>query len=176
MKKLISCFLISCFLISIPCFSASSVEYILGANDILEVKIIGQPDLTTKQVVTPDGKISLPVLGRVRVEGLTAKQLDEYLSAEFAKYIEKAQVVVYLTARPIYIIQHDVKKNTWEVKEAKSIEEARALAGKDYKGEIKHGDIINVEVSRKPDFWEANWYKVITATAVLAGIYATLNR
>lgn len=152
-----------------------AAEYILGANDQLEIRIIGQPDLDTKQTVAPDGTISLPALGRVRVEGLTLKQLDEYLTAEFTKYIEKPQVVAYLTARPIYIIQHDLKKNTWEVKEAKSIEEARALAGKDYTGDIRYGDIITVEVSKKPDFWEANWYKVITATAVLAGIYSTLK-
>lgn len=52
------------------------------------------------------------------------------------------------------MIQHDLKKNTWDVKEAKSIDEARALAGKNYAGEIKNGDIVSVEVGEKPDFWE----------------------
>jgi len=156
--------------------SAFASEYILGPNDQLEINIIGQPDLTTKQVVTPDGTISLPVIGRINVSGLTLNQLDRYLNLEFAKYIEKPKVIVYLTTRPIYIIQHDIKKNTWDVKEAKSIEEARALAGKDYTGDINYGDIINVEVSKKPDIWEENWYKIITATAVVAGIYATLNK
>jgi hypothetical protein len=73
------------------------------------------------------------------------------------------------------VIQHDLKKNTWEVKEAKSIEEAKAFAGKEYKGDIKYGDIINVDVSREPDFFEENWYKIITATAVVVGI-ASSNR
>ena len=150
-------------------------EYRLGPNDQLEINIIGQPDLTTKQVVTPDGTVSLQVLGRTKVEGMTLHQLDEHLTKEFAKYIVKPKVIVYLTARPIYIIQHDVKKNAWEVKEAKSIEEARALAGKEYDGEINYGDIINVETSNKPDFWEDNWYKIITATAVIAGVYTTFK-
>ena len=153
-----------------------ATEYILGPNDQLEINIIGQPDLTTKQVVTPDGTISLPVIGRIKVSGLTLNQLDEYLSAEFAKYIQKPKIIVYLTARPIYVIQHDIKKNTWDVKAAGSIEEARALAGEKYTGDISYGDIVNVEVSRKPDFFEENWYKIITAGAVLVGIYSTLNR
>jgi hypothetical protein len=42
--------------------------------------------------------------------------------------------------------------------------------------DIKHGDIVSVEVGEKPDFWEQNWYKIITGTAVMVGIYATLNR
>ena len=179
MKKPICIFLLIIVLHSFVIGNLSFViadEYRLGSNDQLEVKIINQPDLTTKQVITPDGTISLPVIGRVRVEDLTLKQLDEYLTTEFSKYIKNPQVIIYLTARPIYIIQHDIKKNTWDVKEAKSIEEARALAGKDYTQDINYGDIITVDISKKPDFWEANWYKVITATAVIAGVYATLNR
>jgi hypothetical protein len=74
------------------------------------------------------------------------------------------------------VIQHDVRKNTWDVKEAKSINEARSLAGGNYAGEIRHGDIVSVEVSERPDFFEQNWYKIITATAVMVGVYSTLRR
>lgn len=176
MKKLISSLLIFCFLFSVSQLPVFAESYTLAPGDSLEVKIIGKPKFDTKQTIAPDGKINLPILGRVSVSGYTMDKLTEYLTEEFSLYLTKPQVIIYLTPRPIYIIQHDVKKNIWEVKEAKSIEEARALAGKDYKGEIKHGDIITVEVSEKPDWLESNWYKVITATAVLVGIYATLNR
>lgn len=43
-------------------------------------------------------------------------------------------------------------------------------------GEIKQGKVVSVEVSEKPDFWEQNWYKVITGVAVVVGIYATLHK
>jgi polysaccharide export outer membrane protein len=153
-----------------------AADYVLAPNDQLEVKIIGQKDLDTKQTIAPDGTISLPLLGRVTAQGQTLKGFNEYLSAEFAKYITRPQVVVYLTPRPIYVIKHDVNKNTWDVKEAKSVPEAKALAGKDYSGEIKPGEIVSVEVGEKPDWWESNWYKVITGTAVLVGIYATVRK
>ena len=177
MKKSICIFLIILHSLFISHSSlVIAAEYRLAPNDTLEITIVGHKNLSTKQTITPDGTLSLPIIGRINAEGLTLKQLDEYLTAEFAKYIEKPQITVYLAARPIYIIQHDLKKNTWDVKEAKSIEEARALAGKDYESEIKHGDIITVDVSRKADFFESNWYRIITAAAVVVGIYATLNR
>ena len=156
--------------------SSYASEYMLAPNDQLEIKIVGQKDLDTKQAIAPDGTMSLPLLGRVTALGQTLGGFNNYLSAEFAKYIKNPQVVVYLTPRPIYVIQHDVKKNTWDVKEAKSVEEARALAGRNYTGQISNGDIVSVEVSQKADFWEDNWYKVLTATAVAVGIYATLHK
>ena len=138
-------------------------------------------DLNTKQTIAPDGTISLPFLGRIEARGQTLKEFNAHLKSAFSKYVANAQVVVALTPRPIYVIQHDVKKNVWEVKKANSIEEARAYMGPpdkgDYRGlKIQHGDVLSVNVSRKPDFFEQNWYKIITAGAVLVGIYATLNR
>ncbi len=157
----------------------AKAEYRLASGDQLEIKIINQSALDTKQTIAPDGSISLPLLGRVIVQGQTLEGINSYLVAEFSKYFKNPQVVVYLTPRPIYVVQHDLKKNTWEVKEAKSIEEARAYLGPpgkgDYRG-LKHGDIITAEVGKKPDWWEDNWYKVVTAVAVAAGVYSTLNR
>lgn len=37
-------------------------------------------------------------------------------------------------------------------------------------------NVYHVSMGTKPDFWEANWHKIITATAVLVGIYATLHK
>jgi len=151
-------------------------EYTLAPNDTLEVKIIGQKDMDTKQTIAPDGTISMPFLGRITASGKTLSEFETYLKTELAKYIEKAQIIVYLTPRSIYVIQHNIKTNLSEVKEAKSITEAKAFAGEDYTKEIKYGDVITVDVGDQPDWWENNWYKVITATAVVVGIITTLNK
>ncbi|MFA5893984.1 MAG: polysaccharide biosynthesis/export family protein [Candidatus Margulisiibacteriota bacterium] len=176
MKKPICLFLAFWLLFSGYCLPVLAAEYTLAPSDQLEVRIIGQKDLDTKQSIAPDGTISLPFLGRVTAQGQTLAGFNNYLSVEFAKYIKSPQVVVYLTPRPIYVIQHDYKKNVWDVKEANSVDEARALAGMNYTGRISNGDIVSVEVGQKPDFWEDNWYKVLTGTAVAVGIYATMHR
>jgi hypothetical protein len=176
MIKSICLFLLICFLTPVLSFPALAGAYILAPNDQLEIRVINHKNLDTKQTIAPDGSISLPLIGRITAQGQMLNSFDKYLTAEFSKYVNNPQVVVYLTPRPIYVIQHDLKKNTWDVKEAKSVDEARALAGRNYTGEIGHGEIVSIEVSEKPDWWETNWYKVITGTAVLVGIYATVRK
>jgi hypothetical protein len=195
MKKLISLFLITMFLHSLVIGNcpvsaldkmirdpakretlAIADEYRLAPNDTLEIKITNQKNMDTKQIIAPDGSISLPILGRVTASGQTLAEFSSYLTKEFSKYVQNPQIIIYLTPRPIYIIQHNLDKNTWEVKEAKTIEEAYAYAGKDYKGEIHYGDVIHVYTSTAPDWWADNWYRMITGAAVLVGIYATLHK
>lgn len=175
MKKLTAMTLIISMLLGFTT-SAFAAEYKLAPDDTLEIKVLNRDDLDTKQIIAPDGSISLPLIGRTIAGGKTLEELNHQLVSRFSKYIQSPQVVVFLVPRPIYIVHHNVRKNTWDIKEANSIEEAKALAGKDYTGVIKYGETIVVEVNKKPDFWEDNWYKVITATAVIAGVYVTLNR
>ena len=176
MKRILTVFLIFTLIFPIIASTVLAFEYTLAPNDQLEIKVINKKDLDTKQTIAPDGTISLPFLDRITASGKTLNEFEAYLKAELGKYIEKPQIIVYLTPRSIYVVQHDLKKNTWEVKEAKSIPEAKAYAGEDYTKEIRYGDVITVDVGKQPDWWEDNWYKVITATAVIAGIAATLNK
>jgi protein involved in polysaccharide export with SLBB domain len=176
MKKILSMFLIFSILFPVLSSAVMAFEYTLATNDTLEIKIIGQKDMDTKQTIAPDGTISLPFVGRVTASGKTLPEFESYLKTELAKYIEKAQIIVYLTPRSIYIVQHNLKTNLSEVKEARTIAEAKAYAGGDYTKDIKYGDVITVDVGRQPDWWEDNWYKVLTGAAVAVGIYATLNK
>jgi hypothetical protein len=176
MKKFVVYLIIASLLSPMIASLAYAFEYTLATNDLLEVKILNQKDMDTKQTITPDGTIALPFLGRVQAQGKTLTEFQAYLTTEFAKYVDKPQLVVYLTPRSIYVVQHDIKKNTWDVKEAKSIPEAKAFAGEDYTKEIKYGDVITVDVGLQPDWWENNWYKVLTGIAVAVGIYETLKK
>jgi len=87
-------------------------DYTLAPGDQLEVCLIGQKDLDTKQTIAPDGSISLPLVSRVIAEGKTLKSMNEYLVSEYSKYVKNPQVVISLTPRPIYVIQHDVRQYT----------------------------------------------------------------
>ena len=176
MKKFVVYLIIASLLSPMIASFAYAFEYTLATNDLLAVKILNQKDMDTKQTITPDGTIALPFLGRVQAQGKTLTEFQAYLTTEFAKYVDKPQLVVYLTPRSIYVVQHDIKKNTWDVKEAKSIPEAKAFAGEDYTKEIKYGDVITVDVGLQPDWWENNWYKVLTGIAVAVGIYETLKK
>jgi len=164
--------------------SGFAEEYLLGPNDTLEINIIGHKDMETKQTVTPDGQVSLPILGVIPIQGKTLKGLQKYLTDSYSAYIEKPQITINLTPKPIYVVQYDLKKDTWEVKKAASVDEANAYAGLvpseaegiNSKFTLENGSIYKVSMGTKPDFWESNWYKVITAAAVMVGIYATMHK
>jgi len=170
MKKLITKLILINLLLSllVPCF-AGTPSYVLAPGDVLDIQIINKKDLNTKQTVAPDGTINLQLFGRYRVEGKSLLELQKILEEHFKKYIQKPQLAIYLEPRPIYVIQKDLAKKTWEVKKAASITEARALAG-NYQGNITHGSIISVDTGKEPDWFEDNWYKVLTAVGVAIGI------
>jgi protein involved in polysaccharide export with SLBB domain len=176
LKKFISFCLIITLLFSLIPKPIFAEEYILAPQDTIELQVINDKTLNTKQTIAPDGTISLGLVGRIKAEGQSLSGLQIFLEKEYTKYIKAPQIVLMLEPRPIYIVWHDISKNTWEVKTAKSITEAKALAGKNYTGEIKYGDTINIEISQEKDWFEANWYKVLTATAVVVGIYGTVHR
>jgi len=141
----------------------------LAPGDVLDIQIINKKDLNTKQPVAPDGTINLPLFGRYNVEGKSLVEIQKILEEHFKKYIQAPQLAIYLEPRPIYVIQRDLAKKTWDVKVAESVTEARALAG-NYQGSINHGDVISVDTGKEPDWFEENWYKLLTATAVIYGI------
>ncbi|MFA5034965.1 MAG: polysaccharide biosynthesis/export family protein [Candidatus Margulisiibacteriota bacterium] len=175
MKKIVSVSLIVLNLIVLGNLSFAS-EYHLGPYDTLELEVVNHPELKTKQTVSPDGQVSLPLLGVVSVEGQSLKGFQRFLTNNYSAYLDKPQVVIGLTPKPIYVVQYDLKKDTWEVKKAGSIDEAKAYADLDPTLTIEHGNVYKITMGSKPDFWEDNWYKVLTGAAVAVGIYATLNK
>ncbi len=158
---------------------AATTPYILAQGDTLEIKVINKPELDTRQSIAPDGSISLPSIGRMNANGLSIDELQKKVREQYSLYIRNADVVIFLTPRPIYVVQHDPKKQTWEVKEAKSPQEAIAYMGQSgnqlEKYNLQAGDVVTVSYGKAPDFWEDNWYKVLTAMGVVAGVWNVLR-
>ncbi len=49
--------------------------YLLGADDVIEVTVLGQPEFTTRARVKANGTIQLPFIGEQRIAGETALSL-----------------------------------------------------------------------------------------------------
>jgi hypothetical protein len=41
---------------------------------------------------------------------------------------------------------------------------------------VEHGGVYKVDSGKEPDWWEDNWYKVLTATAVVVGVISTTRK
>jgi polysaccharide biosynthesis/export protein len=53
--------------------------YILGAEDVVQVEVLGRTDFTTKAKIGADGKIQLPLLGAVPASDRTVLQFREQI-------------------------------------------------------------------------------------------------
>ncbi|MGB9764855.1 MAG: SLBB domain-containing protein [Candidatus Saccharicenans sp.] len=71
-------------------------EYVVGPRDLLEIKVFELPEFDHTVRVSEDGSITLPLLGNVKVGGLTKDKIEKKLSEELEKYVKKAQVSVFI--------------------------------------------------------------------------------
>ena len=56
--------------------SGPAADYIVGAQDVLTITCYDQADLSGKFTVETDGTFSYPLIGRVKVGGLTLRQVE----------------------------------------------------------------------------------------------------
>jgi polysaccharide export outer membrane protein len=67
-------------------------DYVIGPDDVLDVNVWKEQELTRSLQVRPDGKISMPLLGDVQAAGLTPGQLAQNVSDKLKKYLTAPQV------------------------------------------------------------------------------------
>jgi polysaccharide export outer membrane protein len=61
--------------------------YLIGPEDVLNVEVWNQPNISREVVVDYEGDINIPPVRKLSVIGLTVSQLEEKLSKAFSKYI-----------------------------------------------------------------------------------------
>jgi polysaccharide export outer membrane protein len=82
-------------------------NYVIGAQDVLDISVWREPDLSRQVPVRPDGKISLPLLNDVQATGLTPTQLAAQITAGLDKFMTSPQVTVIVSqinSQRVYIL------------------------------------------------------------------------
>jgi polysaccharide biosynthesis/export protein len=72
--------------------------YVIGAQDVLSIKVWREQDFSGSYTVRPDGKITIPLIGDVQASGLTPERLGEQLKQGLSNYINSPDVSVALQA------------------------------------------------------------------------------
>lgn len=74
-----------------------TVEFKIGAKDLLEISVFGLEELNRTVRVSEEGKISLPLLGEIQVGGLTKTELEKKISQLLEEeYLQNPQVTVFI--------------------------------------------------------------------------------
>jgi polysaccharide export outer membrane protein len=93
---------------NVPSASTKSdeAEYRIGPQDVLQIDVWKEPEITRTIPVRPDGKISLPLLNDVQAAGLTSLELAATIREGLAKYLNNPQVTVMvmtINSRRIFV-------------------------------------------------------------------------
>ncbi|MEO5913272.1 MAG: polysaccharide biosynthesis/export family protein [Luteolibacter sp.] len=73
---------------------------VIGRMDNVEIRVFREDDLTTRGQLSADGTISMPLIGSVRIEGLTTDQAAASITRKLADgYLVKPEVSVSIEAR-----------------------------------------------------------------------------
>lgn len=106
--------------------------YRLGAPDEIEISVLPQAELNRTVTIRPDGKISLPLIGDVFVEGLTPTELSEKLVEKFSEYTKNPSVSVIVTgfkSKKIYVIGEVFRQGPYPYSGTTTVFEAVEEAG-----------------------------------------------
>ncbi|WP_207423405.1 polysaccharide biosynthesis/export family protein [Desertivirga brevis] len=122
---------------------AQYVEAIISKNDILEIKVIAanqealnthslspEKGAETRFIVDQSGQIKVPLIGQVKVEGLTTAETETILEKNFSKVVKDPLVNVRLADFKISVLGDVEKPGVYPIpSERVTILEALGLAG-----------------------------------------------
>jgi polysaccharide export outer membrane protein len=107
-------------------------EYRIGPEDVLDIHVWKNADLTRTVPVRPDGHISLPLLNDLMAAGLTPMELRDTIASRLSTFVKDAEVSVIV--REIHSFKVSVLgmvklPGRYEFRSQATIVEALALAG-----------------------------------------------
>ena len=115
-------------------------------------------NIMQKYLVDNDGEIDFPVLGRIKVAGLTKKEVEAYLRGRLGAYLKEEPLVnVRMVNYKISVIGEVARPNTYTITNEKvNVLEALALAG----DMTIYGMRKNVKLMRETESGERNVYTI----------------
>jgi polysaccharide export outer membrane protein len=85
----------------------SIADYTIGEQDILDIVVWREKELSVEVVVRPDGKITVPLVNEIYVIGMTPLQLQEALTEKLKPFVNAPRVTVTvkeINSRKVYLI------------------------------------------------------------------------
>jgi polysaccharide biosynthesis/export protein len=119
-----------------PSFAAGETaldqSYLIGPNDVLNIHVWKEPELTQEVTVMTDGKISFPLIGEVMAQGQTVTQLKETIGEQLKKYVTNPEVTVIVRqsrSQWIYTIGKVARPGPYVLESGMTILQALSNAG-----------------------------------------------
>lgn len=131
-------------------FAATAYEpYTLAAGDRLRVIVFGQDSLSNTYSVDGAGRIAMPLIGSVPVQGLDATSVEHEIAARLRNgYVREPKVAVEVEAfRPFFVLGEVTTAGQYPFVDGMTAQTAVAIAGgfnpRGYQGGVDLTRVIN---------------------------------
>lgn len=107
-------------------------DYLIGEEDVLTVTVWKERELSGPVTVRPDGKITVPLVGELKVTGMTPIGLQNSLTEKLKPFVTVPQVSVavnQINSRKVYLIGQVAKEGTFPINTPMTVLQVIAQAG-----------------------------------------------
>jgi polysaccharide export outer membrane protein len=107
-------------------------SYRLGREDVVEVVVWREPDLSRVVPVRPDGRIGLPLVGDVDAAGKTPAELRQAITQRLEPLVKNVSVAVLVrevNGAKFYVLGEVGKPGAYPLRSAVTVVQALATAG-----------------------------------------------
>lgn len=138
MKKWGALFAVALTILAVPAFAEDVTkdhvrdEYLIGPEDVLEISVWKNPDLSGEALVRPDGRITMPLIGDVKATGLSPDDLRKIIIEKLGEYqrtVVVSVIVKEINSYRIFILGEVPKPGPYTLKRRTTLIQAIAMAG-----------------------------------------------
>jgi polysaccharide export outer membrane protein len=110
---------------------ARQAGYLVTIDDILEVHVFKEPELSTTVPVRPDGRIAVPGVGEMVVEGKTPRQIAGEITQALSRTVTSPVVSVSIKERGgrVYVLGEVTRPGAYPLAGELTVLQALAIAG-----------------------------------------------
>ncbi len=131
-------------------FDPRQHEYVIGAADGLSINVWQNADLSTQALVRPDGTITMPLIGDIKVAGRTPTQVRDEITKRISQYVKAEAAIVTVAVSGVQSYRFTVtgqvaSPGSFQSQYYVSVADALAMAG----GPTRFADTSNIEVIRQ---------------------------
>ena len=133
-----------------PTPATTDPAYVIGPEDVLDISVWKEPDVSRVVPVRPDGRISLPLINDVQAAGLSPQQLAGTVTERLRKYLNEPQVTVIVTAinsQRVFVVGEVLRAGAFPMLPGMTVLQALSSAG----GFTAFADVKKIHVVRLHD-------------------------
>jgi len=123
----------------------------LGSGDVFEIRVYNEKELSGAYRVSPEGTIDFPLVGSIRVVGLTPNQIAASVREELMSgFIRSPHVTVYVreyNSKKVFVLGQVHKPGTFAFQENMSVVQVITMAGGFTDKALKNGTIITRNIN-----------------------------